>query len=328
MAAVRPQIGLALSAGGAPAMAEIGAIDELIAAGIPFDVVAGTSAGAMIGAAYAAGRLPEFAATMRALTRRRVLSLFDPTWPRAGLLEGRRAMELIRPHVGTTFETLLRPFAAVATDLRTGDEVVFTSGNVIDAIRASIAIPGVFTPKVLGEAVLVDGGIVNPLPVSAARGLGADFVVALSVLTWSGERGARARSPSPRPLLARLLARAGARRAAARALSRHRAAAREKEEAFGLIEVILDATRIVERRLVAARLKEEPPDFLLEIQLPRIGIFDFQLSAEVIEIGRETARAALPDLRRALARKNPSFVRRWAGWRKRHAQAYRAGSSR
>ena len=321
MAAKQLQLGLALSAGGAPAMAEIGAIHELVAAGIPFDVVAGTSAGAMVGAAYAAGRLPEFAATMRTLTRRRVLSLFDPTWPRAGLLEGRRAMDLIRPHVGTTFETLLRPFAAVAADLRSGDEVVFTSGDVVDAIRASIAIPGVFTPKIIGDAVLVDGGIVNPLPVSAARALGADFVVAVSVLTWSGERTVRARATPTRPLLARLLARAGARRAAARAISRHRAAAREKEETLGLIEVILDATRIVERRIVAARLKEEPPDFLLEIALPRIGLFDFQLSAEVIEIGREAARAALPDLRRALTQSNPSFVRRWARWRRRLPKA-------
>src|SRR5262245_51629292 len=124
-------------------MAEIGVIGELVAAGMPIDVVAGTSAGAMVGAAYASGRLPEFAATMRSLTRRRMLTLFDPKWPRGGLLEGRRAMTLIRPHVGTKIESLLRPFAAVAVDLRTGDEVVLREGSVLDAVRASIAIPGI-----------------------------------------------------------------------------------------------------------------------------------------------------------------------------------------
>ncbi|MBI2963661.1 MAG: patatin-like phospholipase family protein [Deltaproteobacteria bacterium] len=318
MAGRKPRIGIALSAGGAAAMAEIGVISELVAAGVSIDVVAGTSAGAMVGAAYAAGRLPEFSVTMRSLTRRRVLGLFDPAWPGVGgLLEGRRAMQLIRPHVGTTIETLLRPYAAVAADLRTGQEVVLRSGNVLEAIRASIAVPGVLTPLRVADSLLVDGGLVNPLPVSVARSLGAERVIAVSVLPTRGAPPMRVRRAVARPLLARLLAGAGARRAAARAASRRKAAARSRDEALGLIEVILDAVRIVERRIAVARLRDEPADFLIEVPVPRIGIFDFQRTADMIEIGRAAARDALPELRRTIVRAEPPLYRRWVRWRRR-----------
>jgi len=310
----RAKIGVALSAGGAAAMAEIGVISELVAAGIPIDFVAGTSAGAIVGAAYAAGHLPEFAAIMRALTRRRVLTLFDPKWPRGGLLEGARAMTLMRPYFGTRFESLLRPFAAVAADLRTGDEVILREGSVADAVRASIAIPGVFTPIRRGDQLLVDGGLVNPIPVSVARTLGAEVVIAVSVLTQR-TAAAKVRSRSSKPLFARLLASAGAHRAAARAVARRKAAAERRSQALGLVDVLLHATRIIERRIAAARLKEEPPDFLLEIPVPRLGIFDFQETATMIEAGRVAAVAALPEIERVIASATPPLYRRWGQWR-------------
>ena len=309
------RVGVALSAGGASAMAQAGALIELMAAGIPVHAVAGTSAGAMVGAAYAAGRLPEFSAMMGALTRRRVLSLFDPTWPRIGLVEGRRAMNLIAPYVGTDFASLRYPFAAVATELGTGDEIVLRSGSVVDAVRASVAIPGVFTPQRLGGRLLVDGGLVNPLPVSVARALGANFVIAISVLPIRGARAPRIRRNVTKPWFVHLLAGAGARRAAARAAVRRKQAARTREEALGLVEVLLDATRIVARRIAAARLKDEPPDFLLEIPLPRLGIFDFHLSADTIEAGRVAARAVAGDLARQIDRGSPALYRRWRRWR-------------
>lgn len=296
-------------------MAEVGVLGELTAAGIPIHCVAGTSAGAMVGAAYAAGRLPEFSAMLRALTRRRVLGLLDPVWRRGGLLEGRRSMDFLRPYFGDSIETLLRPFAAVATDLRSGDEVVLRKGSVIDAVRASIAIPGVFTPRAHEGRVLVDGGLVNPLPVSVARALGADFVIGVSVLPQRLELPGRSRRAAAKPLLARLLASAGARRAAARRVaSRKKAVAESPELDLGVIEVILDATRIVERSIAAARLKEEPPDFLIEVRTARIGIFDFQLSDAMIEAGRAVARQVLPDLQKAITTR--PLYRRLSRWRK------------
>src|SRR5512133_1726029 len=118
------KIGVALSSGGAAGMAHVGVLEELISAGIPIDCIAGTSAGAMVGAAWAAGKLDGFRTAMCSLTRRGVMALFDPTWPRTGLLEGKRPLDLIRPYIGETFETLPGAFAAVATDLMTGREVV------------------------------------------------------------------------------------------------------------------------------------------------------------------------------------------------------------
>jgi NTE family protein len=251
---------------------------------------------------------------MRALTRRRVLTLFDPKWPRGGLLEGSRAMTLMRPFFGAQFESLLRPFAAVAADLRTGDEVILREGSVVEAVRASIAIPGVFTPVRRGEQLLADGGLVNPIPVSVARALGADVVIAVSVLTQRTET-VKARPRGSKPLVARLLARAGARRAAARAVVRRKAADERRAQALGLVEVILSATRIIERRISAARLKEEPPDFLLEIPVPRLGIFDFQETTAMIEQGRAAAIAALPEIERAIVSAKPPLYRGWAQWR-------------
>jgi len=251
---------------------------------------------------------------MRALTRRRVLSLFDPTWPRVGLLEGRRAMELIRPHVGTSIATLLRPFAAVATDLRTGDELVIREGSVLEAIRASVAIPGIFTPQRREGRLLVDGGLVNPVPVSAARSLGAEFVIAVSVLPRADEPlpPRRRRKRLGAELVARLFA--GWTDAGVAQVAEAIEESTSVDEEVGLIEVMLDASRIVERRIADARFREEPPDFLLEVPQRRTGIFDFQLSGEMIAAGREAAKEALPELHAALAGALPLY-RRWTRWR-------------
>ncbi len=313
------QIGLALSAGGASAMAEIGVVEELVNAEIPIHCVAGTSAGAMVGAAFAANRLEAFRDTMTSLTRRRVLGIFDPTWPRTGLLGGRRAMKLISRHVGTRIEELERPFAAVATDLITGDEVVLHSGEVLDAIRASIAIPGIFTPVRQQHRLLVDGGLVDPIPVTAARSLGADLVIAVSVLPLPpGEA-----SPTRRHLTVELFR---------RVLSDLRpapgpegaSAARPEEDAelgsardarLGLVEIVVSATRIAAQRIAASRLREDPPEALVLVDVPQIGILDFHRSGEMVEIGRAAGRRALPAIRAAIAASS-SFRRRLTRWKR------------
>ena len=164
------RVGIALGAGSAAALAEIGALEVIARAGIPIHCVAGTSAGAIVGAAFAGGNLSALRAGLEGLSRGRVLRLFDPIWPREGLLQGRRALEFIRPYLGETIEEMKLPYAAIATELRSGDEVLLTRGSVYDAVRASIAIPGIFTPWRVGGRLLVDGGLVNPVPVSAAAG--------------------------------------------------------------------------------------------------------------------------------------------------------------
>ena len=164
-------IGIALSSGGAAGVAHIGVLEELRAAGIDIDCVAGTSAGAMVGGAFAADRLDEFHHRLISAARRWVMTFFDPTWLGGGLFAGRRVMALLEPNMGESIEDLPRRFAAVATDLYSGREVVLRTGSVLDAVRASIAIPGIFTPIARDGRLLVDGALVDPSPVGVAREL-------------------------------------------------------------------------------------------------------------------------------------------------------------
>jgi NTE family protein len=309
------RIGVALSGGGAAGLAHVGVLEELAGAGIPIHCVAGTSAGAMVGAAYAADHLDAFRETMCALTRRRVLSLFDPTWPRSGLLEGRRSLDLIRPHVGERIESLPRPFAAVATDLHSGAEVVLREGHVLEAIRASIAIPGLFTPQRWRGRLLVDGGLTNPLPVDVARQLGAQFVIAVTVLALPEDTVPR--KGEPQRLTAQLLARfldSGETPQPEETEESSEEPESDLADDIGLIEVLSKATGVVQSRIAAARLREQPPDCLVAVPMrDAIGLFDFHRAPEAVDAGRVAAREALPEIRSALLAAEPLYQKlaRW-----------------
>jgi len=305
-------VGVALSGGGAAGMAHVGVLEVLQEAGIQVTHVAGTSAGAMVGAAFAAGNLEAFRETMYGLTRGKVLRLFDPIWPQAGLLEGRRSLELVRPHLGERIEELPLPYAAVAADLQTGEEVVLRAGPVAEAVRASIAIPGLFTPLRWQGRILVDGGLVNPVPAGVARALGAEFVLAVSVLNIP------VRTPPRRRALAltqQWSARLRRRWKPVAEASKPPELGEEKEEELGLVEVLSRASAVVQARIAQARLHEEPPDFLLHVPL-RLGLFDFHRSREAVAAGRHAAWDALPALRRALLAALPWGERlsRWLEW--------------
>lgn len=300
------RIGVALGGGGAAALSYGGVLEEFAAAGIHFDCVAGTSAGAVVGAAYAAGRLDEFHTVMTSLTRGRVFTLFDPTWGRGGLIDGRRALDLLAPVLGTDIEDLPIPFAAVATDLDTGEEVVLDKGPVRDAVRASIAIPGVFRPRTIGTRVLVDGGLVNPIPVSVARALGADFVVAVSILRLRKVLEGCAEStllahelgPAPSP--------------DGDGASNPGATGADAAEP-GMLDVLAKGSAVVQSHIAAARLRDSPPDAFVSPRSENIGIFELMRSAEAIEAGREVARRALPGLLDAIEtarRQHSSRLRR------------------
>jgi len=308
------KIGVALSSGGAAGMAHVGVLQELLAAKIPIHAVAGTSAGAMVGAAYAAGHLTAFRDTMCALTHRRVLWLFDPTWPHSGLLEGRRALELVHPYIGESIESLPRPYAAVATDLNSGAEVVLRRGDVFEAIRASIAIPGLFTPQHWQGRLLVDGGLVNPLPVDVARRLGADFVIAVSVLDIPD--GAITPRPSePKGLTSQLLKRFHARLHEQAASGRPKVANPKRTSPkgpvgdLGLIDILSRASTVVQAHMAMSQLREHPPDYFIAVRLQGIGTFDFHRSADAVAAGRAAARELLPQLREALAAAIPLYRR-------------------
>jgi len=292
------RVGVALGAGSAASIAEIGALQVFAEAGIPIHCVAGTSAGAIVGAAFAAGQLKELGASLASLSRGGVLRLFDLVWPREGLLSGRRGLEFVAEHLGERIEELALPFAAVATDLRTGGEVVMTRGPVFDAVRASIALPGIFTPWRIGGRLLVDGGLVNPIPVSAARALGAEFVIALNVLPLSDENETRATLSQHLSLIH-----------ASPAGDAGETPDHEVDETLGLLEVVSQASTIMESQVAKGRLREDPPGWLLQIPVPAVGIFDVHRAEELVEIGRQSAKEALPELRAALEAAVPLLQR-------------------
>ena len=254
---------------------------ELCDARIEVEVVAGTSAGAGVGAAYAAGRLELFERLMTQITARQALAYFDPTWPRQGLFLAQRAIDLIRPAIGERIEALPRRFAAVAADLETGEEVVLDHGSVADAVRASMAIPGIFTPHRWNGRWLVDGGLVEPVPVSAARALGADFVIAVTTLPLAGFLDGDEGYPR-----LRTASECGEDSAHA--------------EAGGILDILAKSSRLIQSQIAQARFRLDPPDFLIQPAAGDIGLFEFHRAVESIEAGREAARAALPGLREAL----------------------------
>jgi len=322
------KIGVALSSGGSAAMAQIGVLEELDAAGLRIEQVAGTSGGAIVGAAYCAGGLREMRDAMCGLSRAGVFSLFDPRWPRLGMLEGRRAMEFLRPFTGERFEDLAIPFAAIATDLDSGRALRLCEGDVLSAVRASLAVPGFLTPATLDGRQLVDGALSDPVPVDAVRSLGARFVLAVSVLPLAEDLLAHwKRDAAWDPWeLTRLATDAwqawsqGAQSAAAgeSEVTDSEPAGLDANERRGLADVISRASYIGQCQIAALRLRDRPPDFLISLRVPDPGLFDFHRTAELVEIGRQAAREQLPALLAAVRRAEPGpqRLKRWLARRR------------
>ena len=178
----RPRIGLALGSGGARGWAHVGILRALDAAGVTPDVVAGTSIGALIAGVHLAGHLPTLEAWARRLTRPRLLAYLDPRMSGGGLIGGRRMLAFMARHLGDLkVEDLPVPFVAVTTDLSTGHEVWLQEGRLAETLRTAISLPGVFTPVRREGHWLVDGALVNPVPVSVCRALGAELVIAANL---------------------------------------------------------------------------------------------------------------------------------------------------
>jgi NTE family protein len=315
------RVGVALSSGGAAGLAHIGVLEELERGGITVECVAGTSAGAMVGAAFAAGQLEEFRDRMLAWQSRRRLALCDPIWPRRGFLGGRRAMDLLGSCASGDIEAMPLRYAAVAADLDSGQRVTLRSGDVCEAIRASIAIPGMLTPQLRDGRLLVDGALVDPVPVASTRELGATFVIASSVI--GSPRTAlttRCFAKRPRPTLERLLAYVRGVGGATHGAAVEPVSSAPGVESIcaagndGLAEILYKASAVVQTTIAAARLQAEPPDFLIAPPAYDIGLFEVWRASEAIEAGRAATRAALPELLAALEQASPRMTPWWWSW--------------
>ena len=269
----RPSVGLALGGGGARGLAHIGVLEVLQEAEIPIDMIAGTSAGAAIGAIYAQGK---DASLIRNLATgfnwRKLFSLVDFVFPRNGLIQGKRIADLLQLVMGgkIKFTDLKIQLACVATDLSSCEEVVIDEGSVIDAVRASISIPGIFTVFKHKGRYLIDGSLVNPVPVNVLKNKGIDFVIAVNVIPDLRER--------------------------------HYQAGKQDIVAFkkpNIFSVIMQSTHIAQCVLLQSCLQNA--DVVIKPQVAHIGATDFRRAGECITQGRLAAKDSVLEIKRRLS---------------------------
>ncbi|WP_228373160.1 patatin-like phospholipase family protein [Demequina silvatica] len=315
-ASPRPRIALSLGSGGARGYAHIGVLDEIEARGWDVVGVSGTSMGALVGGLHAAGGLAAYREWAESLTRRDVLRMLDPAFKGAGAIRADRIMRRLDEILdGRVIEDLPIPFTAVATDLLSQSEVWFTEGPLVDAIRASIAIPTVITPVRHGGMLLADGGILNPVPVIALTAVRADATIAVN-LSGTSRGGNRAAPPveSGGPLMRLPRLRLPSFHVAEPRLVSmitHRMRARGEHEDDALEDVVaiepaehgddLDVSTldVIDRSLQTLqntvqryRLAGYPPDVMVDVPADACGVLDFHRATEMIALGRDLARAA------------------------------------
>jgi NTE family protein len=282
-------ISLALGGGAARGWAHIGVLRALDEAGIEISMIAGTSIGALVGGCYLAGKLDELEDFARSLTKRRIFGLLDLRLAGSGLFGGMKLNARLQQHLnGTTFEDLPKPFVCVASEIRTGHEIWLSSGSLITAMRASYALPGVFEPVVCNKRVLVDGALVNPVPVSVCRAYEQPLVVAVN-LHYDLYGRAAVIKHSAGELLVEKDAGPGGRASS-------EAAAREVR--LGITGVMVEAFNIIQDRISRARLAGDPPDMSLQPKLGHIGLSEFHRADEAIKLGYEATKAQIADLTR------------------------------
>ena len=263
------KIGVALGSGSARGWAHIGVLNALGEAGIRADIVCGTSIGALVGAACADDKLGALGQWVKELTWRKVAGFFDISL-RGGLLKGEKIIGFMHQNFLTKdIADLARPFAAVATDLESGREIWLRDGSVSAAVRASMAMPGLFTPCMRDGRLLADGSLVNPVPISLCRAMGADFVIAVDLS--AGLIGGYARS-------------AGARAGVLPSIT----------------DVVINGIDIMQARIAVCGYAQRPADMVIMPNVSHIGVLEYHRAKEAISQGSDAGRAAIPELRTLL----------------------------
>jgi len=300
----RPKIGLALGAGVARGWAHIGVVRRLAEEGIYPDVIAGTSIGAVVGGGLACGSLDEIEAWARTLGKRNFFRFLDVKLGGSGLLGSDKLNDLMNERFGChTFEDLAIPFTAVACELKSGHEVWLQKGSLSDSIRASFAMPGIFEPHKIENQWLVDGALVNPVPVSVCRAAGCDLVIAVNLsediygsmrarregALDSGEYGVFAES-SGETVMAD-----GANKTLLRRLFGH------KKDAPSMFTNLVASISIMQNRLARSRMAGDPPDVMISPHCGHVGLMEFHRADELIDQGRKAFDSSWPQLKDALA---------------------------
>jgi NTE family protein len=309
----RPRLGFALGCGSARGWAHIGIVQALAERGFVPDVICGASVGALVGAATAAGRLDALEQWVCALTQRDVWRLVDTTFRGGGVMTGNRLMDAIAECIGDApIESLPIPYGAVATDLYTGEEIWLRDGPFMTAVRASSGVPGLFAPTWHAGRWLIDGGVVNPVPVSMCRALGAEVVIAVDLGRSVTNVAKRARQADCEPQRNGTAPNGGNADPAAADAADEKATAegtailkkwsglvdgivesfRTKRTEPGLLEVMSSSVNIMQDRITRSRLAIDPADLVLRPDLADFQLMDFHRAREAIDVGRKLVEAA------------------------------------
>jgi NTE family protein len=287
----KPVVGLALGSGSARGWSHIGVILELEQIGIRPEVIAGTSIGALVGAVYVSGQLQAFADWVQKLTVRDVVGLMDFTFS-GGFVKGEKLFGFfLERHSNPNIEDLEQRYVSVATDMKTGREVWITEGPILPAARASCAMPGVFSPVKFDGRWMLDGGLVNPVPVSACRARGADVVIAVNLNTQ---------------LIGTHLSRASRQEVETESKGKSDRGFWQKVMGYlestdpehpGLFDVIGSSVNIMQDRITRSRMAGDPPEVTLVPLLEDYALMDFHRAGEAIEEGRRLVRSHELDIR-------------------------------
>jgi len=300
----RPPLGIALGGGVARGWAHIGALRALLEAGIRPDIITGTSIGAVVGAAYLSGKLDVLEDWARSLNRRRMMSYMDVKWGGSGFMRGERLARVLNHYLGDIrIEDLDRKFIAVACDLRTGYEVWLQKGPIVPAVRASYALPGAFEPIVIDGRHMIDGALVNPVPVSAARALGAHMVIAVSLngdafgpigssheLEFTKEAEGDGDSVDPFELASQSLNKLRPDRLLLKSMMGNTSPGKTPK----IGSVMMSTLNIVMDRISRSRLAGDPPDVFIAPRIGHIGMLEFTKADELIERGYRAMQHEIP----------------------------------
>ncbi len=296
-----PAVALALGGGAARGWSHIGVLRAFEEANIPINLISGTSVGALVGACYLAGKLDELEEFARGLTKRKLIGFLDISLRGSGLISGMKLAERMKEHLGgVTFDQLSHPLICVATEISTGHEVWLSQGHVIDSIRASYALPGIFEPVLHDNRILVDGALVNPVPVSVCRAHGSQMVVAINLNSDVNGRAQIIRNKKT-ALHQKLHSGVQSNQSTETESSSKRSYMRKLLGGNGSIPsistVMVESFNIIQDRIARSRLAGDPPDITIGPGVAHIGLAEFHRADEAIEIGYRAAKSRLDDIK-------------------------------
>lgn len=308
------RIGIALGSGSARGWAHIGVLRALAELGIKPDIVAGCSIGALVGAAYASNKLDEMESMVTALSWKDIVAYLDLSVMGGGLIQGDKLINFFRGHLHEMdIESLPRRFAAVATELSTGREVWLQNGDLLNAVRASSALPGLFTPFKKNDRWLVDGGIVDPVPVSLCKAMGAEIVIAVSLnsdIVGRRERNnnrvdiqskKKTTDNNTKELWDRISEQLETTFLNKKNILLSRLFG-DSINSPGLIDVLAGSIHIMQDRITKSRMAGDPPDIILSPRLSQLGLMEFDRGAMAIEEGRASVERMRPELEQLISR--------------------------